>query len=191
MSHLVTHADRHVSGGADAIKLDDLAAPDDNTDLNVSATKHGLYPKVPSVSDGKFYGLYNGAVTEISGSSAAVYVKATSNAGQVLTADTTLLQYEDEDEDASAAWSTNTFTAPSAGLYHISASAGNFGTLVAIYALKNGTTIKYGQGVSYQSNVDIVIRLAASDTITFKCDQSFTRNSAATLNVLTITKVGY
>lgn len=49
MSHLVTHADRHVSGAADAIKLDDLAAPDDNTDLNASATRHGLLPKLSNV----------------------------------------------------------------------------------------------------------------------------------------------
>jgi phage tail protein X len=27
------------------IKLDDLAAPDDNTDLNMSTSKHGLCPK--------------------------------------------------------------------------------------------------------------------------------------------------
>lgn len=43
-----THASRHQSGGADAIKLDDLAAPDDNTDLDVSITKHGLVPKAPN-----------------------------------------------------------------------------------------------------------------------------------------------
>jgi hypothetical protein len=29
-----THASTHQSGGSDAIKLDDLTAPDDNTDLN-------------------------------------------------------------------------------------------------------------------------------------------------------------
>ncbi len=42
------HKTSHQSGGADAIKLDDLAAPDDNTDLNVSTTKHGLCPKTPN-----------------------------------------------------------------------------------------------------------------------------------------------
>jgi len=42
------HSGRHESGGADAIKLDDLAAPDDNTDLNASTTKHGLCPKLPN-----------------------------------------------------------------------------------------------------------------------------------------------
>lgn len=41
-----THATTHQSGGSDAIKLDDLAAPDDNTDLDATASLHGLMPKV-------------------------------------------------------------------------------------------------------------------------------------------------
>lgn len=40
------HASKHVSGGSDSIKLDDLAAPDDNTDLNASALSHGLLRKL-------------------------------------------------------------------------------------------------------------------------------------------------
>lgn len=40
------HASTHQSGGADAIKLDDLAAPDDNTDLNATTSAHGLLPKL-------------------------------------------------------------------------------------------------------------------------------------------------
>jgi hypothetical protein len=40
------HSARHESGGADAIKLDDLAAPDDVTDLNASTTTHGLLRKL-------------------------------------------------------------------------------------------------------------------------------------------------
>lgn len=42
-----THASSHQSGGGDAIKLDDLALPDDNTDLDVSTARHGLCPKLP------------------------------------------------------------------------------------------------------------------------------------------------
>lgn len=42
----ITHATRHQSGGADPIKLDDLAAPDDNTDLNSTVSAHGLAPKL-------------------------------------------------------------------------------------------------------------------------------------------------
>ena len=36
----------HESSGSDAIKLDDLATPDDNTDLDASTTKHGLLKKL-------------------------------------------------------------------------------------------------------------------------------------------------
>lgn len=41
-----SHASSHQSGGGDAIKLDDLAAPDDNTDLDASTSKHGLLKKL-------------------------------------------------------------------------------------------------------------------------------------------------
>ena len=47
-----THAASHASGGSDAIKLDDLATPDDNTDLNASTTAHGLAPKATAPSAG-------------------------------------------------------------------------------------------------------------------------------------------
>lgn len=40
------HASTHQSGGSDSIKLDDLAAPDDNTDLNASTSAHGLLRKL-------------------------------------------------------------------------------------------------------------------------------------------------
>jgi len=42
------HAASHQSGGSDAIKLDDLASPDDTTDLDVSTSAHGLCPKAPN-----------------------------------------------------------------------------------------------------------------------------------------------
>jgi len=43
--HAQLHQAAHNSAGADALKMDDLAAPDDNTDLNFSTTAHGLVPK--------------------------------------------------------------------------------------------------------------------------------------------------
>ncbi|HON36999.1 MAG TPA: hypothetical protein PLY52_11930 [Methanothrix sp.] len=46
----LAHASRHTSGGADAIKIDDLAAGDDNTDLNASTAKHGLMMKYPNTA---------------------------------------------------------------------------------------------------------------------------------------------
>ncbi|MCP3684651.1 MAG: hypothetical protein GY861_18445 [bacterium] len=45
-----THASQHESGGADDIQLDDLAAPSDNTDLDVSGSAHGLTPKLPAAN---------------------------------------------------------------------------------------------------------------------------------------------
>lgn len=44
--YLPLHSGAHGAGGVDPIKLDDLAAPDDNTDLNASTTKHGLLLKL-------------------------------------------------------------------------------------------------------------------------------------------------
>jgi hypothetical protein len=41
-----THHTAHEFGGGDAIKLDDLATPDDNTDLNATTSRHGLLCKV-------------------------------------------------------------------------------------------------------------------------------------------------
>lgn len=46
LAQLVAHKSTHQSGGADAIKIDDLAAGDDNTDLDTSTTRHGLCPKL-------------------------------------------------------------------------------------------------------------------------------------------------
>jgi hypothetical protein len=45
------HATHHQSGGIDPIKLDDLATPDDNTDLDVSTSRHGLVPKISGSDD--------------------------------------------------------------------------------------------------------------------------------------------
>lgn len=52
------HAVSHQSGGSDAIKLDDLAAPDDNTDLDATTSAHGLFPKADKV---KLNGIEAGA----------------------------------------------------------------------------------------------------------------------------------
>lgn len=41
------HNARHEADGPDAIKLDDLEVPDDNTDLDASTARHGLLPKLP------------------------------------------------------------------------------------------------------------------------------------------------
>ena len=50
------HSARHISGGTDAIKLDDLALPDNNTDLNASTARHGLLPKLNGVANNALLG---------------------------------------------------------------------------------------------------------------------------------------
>jgi hypothetical protein len=51
VDHAEAHQADHNSGGADALKLDDLAAPDDNTDLGVSTSAHGLVLRGTGVGD--------------------------------------------------------------------------------------------------------------------------------------------
>lgn len=42
------HATSHKTGGSDAVKLDELAAPTDITTLNATSSLHGLLPKLDS-----------------------------------------------------------------------------------------------------------------------------------------------
>lgn len=46
----LAHEASHRSGGGDPLKLDDLAAPDDNTDLDSSTLAHGLLPKLSGLT---------------------------------------------------------------------------------------------------------------------------------------------
>lgn len=72
------HATNHRLGGIDAIKLDDLATPDDNTDLNVSTSRHGLTPKITG-SDGDVL-TKSGAAAVWSAASATVADDSVTNA---------------------------------------------------------------------------------------------------------------
>jgi len=55
------HATSHKSGGSDAIKLDELAAPTDVTTLDATITAHGLLKKLSNVSTEFLNGLGNWA----------------------------------------------------------------------------------------------------------------------------------
>ena len=54
--HNEDHESRHNSGGGDALKLDDLATPDDNTDLDATESEHGLLPKLSGSGSDTFRG---------------------------------------------------------------------------------------------------------------------------------------
>jgi hypothetical protein len=78
-SHKVTHE----SGGADAIKLDDLATPDDNTDLNASTLRHGLLRKLNGdntyflAGDGSWLVPAGGGGGDVTGSSTTTFTNKT------------------------------------------------------------------------------------------------------------------
>ncbi|MHA1911162.1 MAG: hypothetical protein ACTSYA_05640, partial [Candidatus Kariarchaeaceae archaeon] len=52
----ISHASSHQSGSGDEIKLDNLGAPDDNTDLDATITAHGLLPKLSGNASDSFKG---------------------------------------------------------------------------------------------------------------------------------------
>lgn len=54
-----SHAASHQAGGGDAIKLDDLATPDDTTDLDATTGHHGLLKKLSGTSTEYFDGSGN------------------------------------------------------------------------------------------------------------------------------------
>jgi len=62
---LPVHKTRHQAGGADFIRLDDLAEPENNIDLNVSESRHGLMRKLSGhpaecvAGDGAWLRLYD------------------------------------------------------------------------------------------------------------------------------------
>jgi hypothetical protein len=70
----VTHASTHASAQSDAIKIDDLAAGDDNTDLDASTSKHGLCPKFTNEA-GKYLSAA-GTFTTPAGGTSADYLAA-------------------------------------------------------------------------------------------------------------------
>lgn len=57
LAQLVAHAANHKTGGSDAIKLDELAATTDNTNLNASTGAHGLLPKLSGNAAHRLNGL--------------------------------------------------------------------------------------------------------------------------------------
>jgi len=85
-----THATSHKSGGSDAVKLDELAAPTDVTTLNASASAHGLMQKYPGGTS--TFLRADGSFASVPGGSEAFPVGAVFIA-VVATAPATLLGY--------------------------------------------------------------------------------------------------
>ena len=122
-----------------------------------------------------------------------VHVEASSDAGQVVTAYTTDLQYEDELIDTHNAWSGTVFTAPLKGVYSVTCvSHANASTTLKLYVEKTGPVRAFGPDVvnGFAAFVAANIRMNAGETFAIRCDGSFTRSTNADRNRITITRIG-
>lgn len=75
------HKTSHQSGGSDAIKLDDLSAPDDNTDLNASTSAHGLLKKLDNNAAHYLDGQGNWATVTATAFNPSLYYGTTNSLG--------------------------------------------------------------------------------------------------------------
>tara|TARA_R110002020_G_scaffold451901_1_gene666109 strand:- start:2376 stop:2900 length:525 start_codon:yes stop_codon:yes gene_type:complete len=128
---------------------------------------------------------------------ALVYVSARSTAGQVITSNVTLIEYESNITDPYSAWTgDNTFTAPHAADYLITATITNTaGGRNSIRIKLNGNNHMIGAEAtnaasSTPSIVSYTMRLEAGDEITFTFNSNKTRNTNGFQNALSIVEVG-
>ena len=125
----------------------------------------------------------------------SVHVEASSDAGQVLTASTTAMQFEDEIIDTHGAWSGTAFVPPVAGVYMFEGitEQSSSGTARVIYAYIGGTIdICIGVTPSTQTPASFAftMRLAAGASVTLRSSSSWTRSYDRTRNRISITRVG-
>lgn len=132
-----------VAAAITATKLDDLATPDDNTDLNASSARHGLCPKLSNVATEYLTG--TGTWATPGAGSSFVGASAYKNANQTITAQTwTAITLPAENFDSGTIHSTSSntgrFTVPTTGYYLVAANVGRFGGAedVTIKAYING-----------------------------------------------------
>jgi hypothetical protein len=123
----------------------------------------------------------------------AVHVEASSDAGQVVTANTTDLQYEDEQTDTHGAWSGTVFTAPVAGVYDFCGAyyCNAAGSNIVLYV--NGSAAEIIGHVRDNGTAWLFHgrrKLAAGDTVKFRASVSSTRDNSGLTNWLRITRIG-
>jgi hypothetical protein len=119
-----------------------------------------------------------------------VHVEASSDAGQIVTANTTLLQWEDEGSDTHGAWSGTTFTAPRAGKYLICANDHTLASdVLAMYLYINGVHHVTDIPSQFGHTVKTAIALSAGDQVTFRGQLSYTRSTLAADNRISITEI--
>lgn len=152
---------------AASIKIDDLALPDDTTDLNVSTTRHGLVPKLPGGTTTFFRA--DGAYAEPSASGLPV-VDTTSlvedpgdstkemriDVGAVATATVRVLTMPNQDVDLTP--NTGTFTSASHASRHQNGGADEVSVDGLSGLLANGQT-PLAHAASHQSGGSDAVKL--------------------------------
>jgi len=187
---LAAHQSNHNSGGSDALKLDDLSAPDDNTDLNFSTIAHGLVPK--GTDAGNF--LKDDGSWAAPASSSDISARVTHSVNQSIADNTeTALAFDTEifDTDTIHDNVTNNsrLTCKTAGKYLIigeAVFASNTTGHRRIVLYLNGTTQfaiqrwDNSQGVGVEMVVTCLFNLAVNDYVELRVYQ----NSGGALNAL-------
>jgi hypothetical protein len=127
----------------------------------------------------------------------SVHVEASSDAGQVVTAGSTNLQYEDELIDTHGAWNGSVFTAPVSGVYLIRAGSQTNGSsnTATEMSISIAGKVHYGTykaaGTSLTMEVVAAGYMSAGQTATIgEAYANYTRSTDANANRLSITRIG-
>jgi len=164
------------------------------------AVQPGALPSSPTVgtiaidsTDGNKMKMWNGTAWQSLASFTTVHVEATSNAGQVVTAYTTDLQYEDELIDTHNAWSGTVFTAPLNGVYSVTCTAhATAASQGKLYVEKGGVVRAFGSEMANTATSLLAahIRMLAGESFIIRSDDSFTRSTDTDRNRIAITRIG-
>jgi len=179
-----SHATSHKSGGGDAIKLDELAAPTDITTLDASTSAHGLAPKLPN-NNAKYLdgtGAWTtpaGITAPLSGTAPVNVTKAAASAGVAAEA-----SRQDHKHDITTAVPVNTGTANAEGTSTSLARADHVhgGASVLQSAMAEKSTDATTTSASFVDLLTVTITTIASTVckIYFTVSASHTTAEAAT-----------
>lgn len=149
-----THASSHQSGGGDAIKLDDLAAPDDTTDLDFSTSAHGLVPKGTNVGnflkDDGTWTAPTAVDSDAIHDNVASEISAITEKASPVSADLVLLEDSEDSNNKKKAQLSNL---PSAGETNTASNVGTAG--VGVYKQKTGVDLEFKKINAGSSKVTI------------------------------------
>lgn len=167
-------------------KIDDLAEPDDNTDLNATTSKHGLLPKLGGGTTNflRADGTWAAPSAAASFSSLVRAYKSGTDGNQSIAEGDgwTLVTFPSETVDRASNFASSVFTAPSTGYYRVRAHVAISGTdntergTGGVLALRVGAST-YPNYYAFQPDgsaadhviIDDIMYLEASQTVGLYC----------------------